>query len=638
MKIEQWSIYKRSVLLGALPMVFAFLVLLIAFTYERIGDLEKQWDEEGQLVVNQLAPSVEYSLISGDVTNIKSIMNAAMGLSVVEYVVIRNNEGALFSEQRRDLTVPLEQLMSSVSIKPYVADVVQQNVVIDSGFELEEVMGSDSDLADAVHLGVVIVGVNIKALEDEVWLVIYKAGAASLFVFFISTLVFRSLSRSISRPLESLSVTLTKIKQGHYDARADFQGGPEVRQLAADVNLLSNALYVLDIDQEEQTKALKSAYEKEQKLTRVKSEFLTLVSHELRTPINGIMGMLQMLADTDPDSEQQELLNIAQSSTEHLLSLIGDVLDYSKIEQGDIRIDNVDFNLGKFVRDVASSFSVIAKEKGITFDFECDDDQHAYIVRSDSSRIRQILTNLIGNAIKFTSKGGVKIRSCGVVENGNLLRYQCEIHDTGIGIPKDKIDNIFAAFGQIDQSSVRKHGGAGLGLPISKALLDKMDGRISVHSQLDEGSCFVISLTFPIVGSSVVAEITKQTKTFAENTKVLVVEDNVINQKVAVGMLKKFKFNISTANNGQEAVEFFQSHAIDFILMDCQMPVMDGFEATRLIREYEVAQNKKPTPIIALTADISLDAENNCYESGMNDYLAKPLKKDQIQRVMDKWC
>ena len=521
---------------------------------------------------------------------------------------------------------------------------------------------------------------------------------------------------------------------------------------------------------------LKRAEEKAKDASRIKSEFLANMSHEIRTPINGIIGMNDLLLKTELNQKQRHYVKLAQASGESLLHLINDILDFSKIEAGKLQLEEIKFDLFKLLAEVADTFALKAEEKRLEFIYLVDDNVPRYI-RSDPSRIRQIITNLVSNALKFTEKGEVVMR---VAENG-ITKLHFEIIDTGIGIPKDKINNLFSKFVQVDASTTRKFGGTGLGLAISKQLSEMMGGSIGVSSQPEKGSTFWFSITYgevldieeetdpapALAGKRVMFlddrgpnhELAKQLlnhcgaecvsvrsspeaikmvreantgdnpidlvildenipginglqlakairhdknivqpklslmtpagathqdtsisdagidnhfhkplkpfnfyknmalvfdlqtpfmrreieQTSAMNTavgqRILLVEDNYINQQVATEMLKGLGYVVLVAENGEQAIEVLENadEPFDLILMDCQMPVMDGYEASRVIRASKHPNMDPDVPIIALTANAMKGDEEKCIEAGMNDYLAKPIVNTTLQASLDKW-
>lgn len=395
---------------------------------------------------------------------------------------------------------------------------------------------------------------------------------------------------------------------------------------------LNEANSDLELKVKKRTEELQNKAEELEQLSKYKSEFLARMSHEIRTPMNAIIGYVDILKESQMNEEERNHLEIIHNSAEALLTIINDILDFSKIEAGMLKVEDIPFNLNIILKDIQNMFSKTADDKGVNLEVERISQENQWL-SGDPHRIRQVLINLTGNALKFTKNGNVKVSIVSKVKN-NLVKAQIKIEDSGIGIAEDKIDDIFKSFSQAEGSITRTFGGTGLGLPISRNLAELMGGSLTATSKLGKGSTFTLELV--LQKANALEKTTTEFTVLEWQTKplILLVEDNKVNLKLAMKTLDKLGCDVKTAINGEDALDKISTADFDLVLMDCQMPVMDGLESTRRMRKMP---DYKEIPIIAFTANAMDDEIKECFEAGMNDYLTKPFKKEQFNEKLKNW-
>jgi two-component system, sensor histidine kinase len=394
-----------------------------------------------------------------------------------------------------------------------------------------------------------------------------------------------------------------------------------------------NKLNNLIIELEETNLNLKNAKNEAEEALRTKSRFLANMTHEIRTPLNGVIGLSRMLQKSDLNAEQQEWISVITASGENLLKIINDILDYSKNESGQIVLENINFEINGLLKNVFKLMKFKADESGLDFSYHLSKEIPS-VVNGDPFRISQILMNLVNNAIKFTQKGHVKL----IVElddqTKGSIRILFKIKDTGIGISEEGKSLLFKEFSQAESSTSRKYRGTGLGLVISKNMVELMHGEIGVESELNKGSEFWFKLPLK-EAQNIKNDDQVQVESVPKDLKILLAEDNIINQRVAILMLKQFGLKCDVAKDGMEAFNLYKSNDYELVLMDMQMPNVDGLQSTAMIRSHERDHSVvHPIYIVALTANAMAEDKYQCLQSGMNNYLCKPATEKEFRKIL----
>ncbi len=474
-------------------------------------------------------------------------------------------------------------------------------------------------------------------------------------VLAVAFMISRFTIRILIRPLALLQQGIISVREGKFEPIQVSRTDDEIEDLGNSFNRMIDELQrtnreinqhrdLLEERIRQRTEELENAMRTALAASQAKSDFLANMSHELRTPMNGLLGMLDVTLDSELQGEQRENLETAQRSAYSLLALLNDILDLSKIEAGRMMVEKIPFQLRTVLDDCIKSFQPRAAQKKIALHFNIDAAAPATVM-GDPLRLRQIVTNLLSNAMKFTERGfvAVSVRTAPVEGSAETQQVSVQVRDTGTGIDKDKLNAIFEKFTQADGSITRKYGGTGLGLAITKRLVELQGGQVTVDSEPGIGSTFTITVPYQVIESAdddgnspnaLPEKAAAHAERAARAPRILVVEDNIVNQRVVVAVLRRKNYHIELAADGREALGLLESsESFDLVLMDIQMPVLDGLETTRLIRK---DTRWTALPILAMTAHAMNGDRERCLQAGMNGYISKPIQASHLIATIER--
>lgn len=635
------TLTRKLLLLGALPAIVMFIVLIAFFTSARLQDARQQLSDSSQMFADSLAPVLEYAVVSGNSQALEEVLSKALKRSKADWIEVTNVLGNPIGFVATDSTsIPINPGIYEV----FDTEILQQPLDMDSGRTTEWFTPESGLRASALRVGTVHVGVSRDLLADRQTDILWTSLAVGASLLLFTMLIIQHHLNTVLYPVQQLSGRISRLINRDYTKAptGNRSSAQEVVDIERQLNELATHLANLETSREQTLAASESARQKAESANQAKSEFLATMSHELRTPLNGVLGMIDLIQEDPLTPRQRDYLTTARQSTEDLLTVISDILDFSRMESGVLKLSNQEFDLQNLIRNCTATYRQVAEERGLSLSVNFFGDwPDNPLVIGDAPRLRQIVAGLIDNAIKFTSDGSIIIQAdCFGLED-HCIVLNCSVSDSGSGIPIERLPDIFNSFEQLQHGDDRSHGGTGLGLALVQRLVELMGGHIKVETDLGRGSSFRFELPFELAASVDApphdSQPTREPKSGVAHA--LVVEDNLVNQRVAKAILTKLGYQADSANNGKDALNMIRNNhrGYDVILMDCQMPVMDGYETTRHIREWEQSSGRSGTPIIALTADVLPGTDRSCLESGMNDYVAKPVRKEKLKTVLGRW-
>jgi signal transduction histidine kinase/CheY-like chemotaxis protein len=625
-KLGRNTLFRQILTAGVPPALLVFLPLFTYSTVTRLKDTYRNQEEITKKTAENIADSSELAIVSGNEAQLKYIMRSALNKDIIAITVFNS-----LTKKTIYLKYNNKKYKSSDII---TVPIYQSSINISDSFIGENDISKKSKNKIG-HVTIEKSNEMLSKLKRKIILV-----SSSTFIFYILSCVVIAwiISRRLSKPLTEINILTKNIVAGNIGTRLKVKGEGagelgELGELQHHINEMAQSLDVQRKELKLRFKELQSAKIAADEANKSKSLFLATMTHELRTPMNGALGMLQLLAATDMNQEQSNYVDIAINSSEHLLDVVNNILDFSKIEKGNLKLDKRLYSPAALFDVILRPLEYEANKNGVNFNYSITPELESVKIYVDDVRLRQIILNLVSNAVKFTHSGSVNITLSSEKLDQEYLCLTLCVVDTGIGISASDQTIVFNSFTQADESNQRRYGGSGLGLAIVKRLCDLMDANLTMDSKLGEGTQFTVHWSCKYESQQIKDHTTEQ-KNNLVGKNVLIVEDNPINQMLVANVVKRWNMNAITVNNGQECLVELQRQPIDIILMDLQMPVMDGYETSRQIR---LLPDFRSLPIIALTANNVQEHKDRCFTIGMNDFLSKPLSLSLLKNKMSYW-
>jgi len=640
--INNASIKKYTLSASLIPALLMFFILTPSFLYERTHDIEQTLEQQGKLLITQLSHVSEYAILTGNTDYFASIIEELLKQPEIYAISIRNQDNKVllkktsFYEIRdtSDLIVyeqPVTQLFD-----PSTFDIIE-------GLPFNEKLKLAQSPLSPKTIGYVQLTLSKRTLHERQGEIIVYGVMLALVALLLSAFVGHFIGKSIVRPIQAMVAGVKRLGQSNYTTPIGEISNNELGTLAIDINSLATKLNDANNEIEKTINELTDARDEADRINASKSDFLALISHEIRSPLNSAFGVIQLLNDTKLTKPQRRYIDLALNSFNHLVNLLDDIIDFSTLDYGEIKIEQQPTAVKQIIEQVISNYQVSASQKSLDLivKYSGDAKLQEYDVYTDPTRLRQVLSNLVDNAIKYTNIGSIHIHVHWLLTDDNNVLLSMIVQDTGIGIEHDRLQSIFEMFTQATSPSTRGYGGVGLGLYIVKRLIKLLGGTISVRSQIGIGAMFHIDLPVKLaedVSLDTTPILLPNRQPSIQSRKILVVEDDFSNQEVISGFLNQVGIEVEIASNGFDGLIMFKENIYDLVFIDCFMPNMDGFELATKMRDHENEHCKYRTPLVAITASALPATHKKCLESGMDDIITKPYRKFELYKRISAIC